>query len=1607
MSQSWEREFSDLWLGADVGADPRDNNYVSIFPDEDSEPRTFFNFGASSSSTSGRPTPARTFIELKSSVNNSSGAVPVVEFECRYTPGNAALTLEQVQQQCHTEVLNRLSNLYRTAGDINGLYSQVRLHQREDMEYDYTTEMLVDRDLNQAFNDGLLLLIISFKNAHLNTVDGNSGVIIFTYTFVLPAYQNSGVARNAITNDLLREAIYTARTSTLNSRQLINRAPGATANAVRKARTLQRFVYRNNLAAIPSTRRKVGARPKDPANFVARRAVKRGVPPTARVVTDPRLQAVQEKSRSSAYKAELTTRTKQKLTTAQKAVRNERRKVLRAQKKAAAGTTRGSYEDFKRRLFHHTSLQDFFMHSKAVMEVSNTVAEGYCLAMAFIRSECRVYDMETFEVSEHDAGRDADLFICPILPIWRKRISDAYSRCTQHVYFMRRNVDTDELEIVLFNPKRVRVAEERTVDGALQYESVNDKATIQLWYFCAQNLHMHVVNETLDFTLDPNRDDCLEEYAKVFGVAITIYRFENQGKRTNLYLPPSYERDVRRLDSVNVVSILIHDEHTTCITSLRDFLKSKMNANRTGVNSYCLICEKLTTTNNESIDKCKAHFKRCLDKVNGKFECNMSVWGDMEQKVREYTPKQFLFIKRRDSKEYMCRSCGQCVEGGPYEQMEHICQIQKPNSIKIGLEEEIYVYDFECAQILDVQTGVFVHKVNLVCVRKAYPDANGECTDRHSFSTLDEFMVYVLSFVTEKRIYLAHNGGKYDVQFVLRYLEKNLIAHTFIPSPSSMHAYLSVTVPFGSSQSCTFLDFRYFMPGSLKGIGLAFGLSVAKGDFPHHFNNGLHDEYEGPIPALHHESDYWCLRSKRAQEDVDEFVSWYEEQKLVFCTCEGVCQCPKRKWNFREQLLMYCVLDVDVLAEACVKYRNNALEFGTDSESSDNCGWQSVGIDPYQYLTIPQIAVNLLLGGMPDGSNLTVTCTKQRGERVKLAVCWMRRLEMQSGVRINHIGNSNKEYNCPVTNRFVDGYQITSAFRQVYVCLNCTFHGCKECFLEEIESGVDHPTRPGTYSMVHRDTAIYVESLMSAYGPDQVHIVWQHELERLIWSDFELECSNVMTDREMFYGGRTEVFSPYVNGEFAVGNEIKYHDVCSLYPYVCAFKRLPIGSPQHIFGDEVDFARVCDLNHPDPYFGFMRCTIVPNNTDIIGLLPRRDPVGGRLEFPLHEMTGSWGTEEIRLAIEHGYRVTNVYEVYHWTEDESSDTFLRGYVSFFLRMKQEAEGWKKLGATSDEPDDEEKEKVAEKVYVESGCIARIRAGNVAKNPVKRQMAKLFLNSLWGKFCQKPHKEVYTTINGYQQFAVLWNDSRIVRKTFRFRHLGNNTWKVRYETTDAFTKPNSKYNIFLSAKVTEHARCVLHRQMMKIGPERILYCDTDSIMFMYDKKLPRYDGVGLGNWVDEYPRDKIKRLFALAPKFYYLEFENEDDNLLKSKGIQMNLNNSKKIHAKSLGLQLLEKFYPATNEDGAVLPFKGFLGMENMIMGVNSTNSKLAYGTMTTRYTLDKKLAPVFSKRDLVPFLKESNVKYDIGDLSRIKRIYTLPKGYAQTVLEASSFFYAYL
>lgn len=121
--------------------------------------------------------------------------------------------------------------------------------------------------------------------------------------------------------------------------------------------------------------------------------------------------------------------------------------------------------------------------------------------------------------------------------------------------------------------------------------------------------------------------------------------------------------------------------------------------------------------------------------------------------------------------------------------------------------------------------------------------------------------------------------------------------------------------------------------------------------------------------------------------------------------------------------------------------------------------------------------------------------------------------------------------------------------------------------------------------------------------------------------------------------------------------------------------------------------------------------------------------------------------------------------------------------------------------------------------------------------------------------------------------------------------------------------------------------------------------------------------------------------------------------------MTWTNRQKITGHALGKQLLELFYPQTRADGTHEPFRGSIPMKNMLMGVNSISTNYEYGTMLTKYTEDKRLAPVISKRQLVYYTREENVEYDPESaLDRIGRIDTIPKGYYLSVEQMSEQMY---
>ena len=298
------------------------------------------------------------------------------------------------------------------------------------------------------------------------------------------------------------------------------------------------------------------------------------------------------------------------------------------------------------------------------------------------------------------------------------------------------------------------------------------------------------------------------------------------------------------------------------------------------------------------------------------------------------------------------------------------------------------------------------------------------------------------------------------------------------------------------------------------------------------------------------------------------------------------------------------------------------------------------------------------------------------------------------------------------------------------------------------------------------------------------------------------------------------------------------------------YSRYPVGHPTIITEDFQQF---------DKYFGIARVKILPPRGLYHPVLPYR--CGGKLKFPLcrtcaelecpscdhnadkRSMIGTWCTPELRLAVEKGYTIVKVYEVYHWDHWSQYDRETREgglfapYVNTFLRFKQEASGWPDWCKT-----EEEKQTYVREYFVKEGV--QLNPSNIKKNPGLRALAKLCLNSFWGKFGQRLNQG---TSNFFQEseldkfYNVLTDRTKKVKD---FHIVSEQYIHLEYEHQSGFVPEDMKTNVFLATYTTCWARLKLYEVLDRIG-DRVLYYDTDSVIYvsrpgLYDPPLGDYLG-----------------------------------------------------------------------------------------------------------------------------------------------------------------------
>ena len=185
--------------------------------------------------------------------------------------------------------------------------------------------------------------------------------------------------------------------------------------------------------------------------------------------------------------------------------------------------------------------------------------------------------------------------------------------------------------------------------------------------------------------------------------------------------------------------------------------------------------------------------------------------------------------------------------------------------------------------------------------------------------------------------------------------------------------------------------------------------------------------------------------------------------------------------------------------------------------------------------------------------------------------------------------------------------------------------------------------------------------------------------------------------------------------------------------------------------------------------------------------------------------------------------------------------------------------------------------------------------VEKNPGFRAIAKIMLNSLWGKLAQRENMTKTEYISEPSRyFDLVTNPSKTVKNVDIY---GEQFVHVNWEDTESLVEPHTCSNVVVASFVKAQAGLKLYEVLEKLK-ERVLYFDTDSIMYEHKPELwnPTI-GDRLGEWTDEKPNGRIVKFVGMGPKNYDYEYVDKGvqrKSTCKVKGLTLDYNTSQLIH-----------------------------------------------------------------------------------------------------------------
>ena len=201
-------------------------------------------------------------------------------------------------------------------------------------------------------------------------------------------------------------------------------------------------------------------------------------------------------------------------------------------------------------------------------------------------------------------------------------------------------------------------------------------------------------------------------------------------------------------------------------------------------------------------------------------------------------------------------------------------------------------------------------------------------------------------------------------------------------------------------------------------------------------------------------------------------------------------------------------------------------------------------------------------------------------------------------------------------------------------------------------------------------------------------------------------------------------------------------------------------------------------------------------------------------------------------------------------------------------------------------------------------------NMKYNAALRTLAKICLNSLWGRFSLRNQLSRTVIISDPYDLAEYFDNPKFELNDVYT--LNRDLVLVTYTPKTEFVEENSSSNVVLSLWTTSAARIKLLKSLQAVAKTpncEILYMDTDSIIYSHPiDNDPLKCGPHLGDFTDECLGKEIVEYVSGGCKNYALKIMSpnkpEPEYSLKIRGITLDYNACQLLHYNSFKQKVLD-------------------------------------------------------------------------------------------------------